>query len=106
MFSYQENIYESLEKDPQWLLHVMRKNLCEVNHTRHFKDRMQERSVSEDEYYELCDFGRITQVKPASLNGDKYLPIKFELSLRKGPNDLVAIVATDGKEFTFLTVYK
>ena len=103
MFSFQENLTKSLEVDSQWLLNVMRKNLHEVKYSKHFKERMQERSISEDEIFELCDHGKITRIEPAPLSRNHYLPCEFEIRLQKGASHLIAIVATNGNKFRFVT---
>ena len=106
MFSLAENINKSLEIEGQWLLNVMRKNLGEVIISKHFKERMQERSISEDEIHELCDFGEITRIEPAELIRPNDLPKEFDLRLQNGAYELVAIVATDGRKFCFETCFR
>ena len=106
MFSFIENLNKSLENESQLLLNIMRKNLREVVPTNHFRDRKQERSISEDDILELCDNGEITRIGPAPIRRPNDLPIEIEIRLQKGAYELVAIVATDGRKFCFVTCFR
>ncbi len=77
----------------------MRKDRREVIFSDHFNKRQQERFTSDGDFDELCDFGRITQIGPAPMRKQNDLPYEFQLCLQKGYEELVAIVATDGRKF-------